>query len=249
MKALRLAALLALGFCGASQAQNAKPVRITVDEGTSMSVAVSPDGKIAGHGPAGQHLGAAGRRRRGARASPICSMMRASRSGRRTARPSPSSPIATAAMTSGRFRRTAPASGRSPGARSTTASRPSAMTAPASLFPPTAAIRWAATTTSSCWICAAARSASSPMIRRKTCMPSWSPDDRQIAFASTRENGHGVWAVDAAGGPEQRAGAKCFAHRCRRLGPGRRDRCSGHRWRVERSPWLAGGERQVHHRR
>jgi Tol biopolymer transport system component len=45
MKALRLAALLALGFCGVSQAQNAKPVRITVDEGTSMSVAASPDGK------------------------------------------------------------------------------------------------------------------------------------------------------------------------------------------------------------
>ncbi len=35
-------------------------------------------------------------------------------------------------------------------------------------------------------------------------MPSWSPDDRQVAFASTRENGHGVWAVDASGGPERR---------------------------------------------
>jgi Tol biopolymer transport system component len=35
-------------------------------------------------------------------------------------------------------------------------------------------------------------------------MPSWSPDDRRIAFASTREGGHGVWAVDVAGGPEQR---------------------------------------------
>ena len=64
MKALRLAALLALGVCGAGQAQPATPVRVTVDEGTSMAVAVSPDGKIAGDGPARQHLGAARRRRR-----------------------------------------------------------------------------------------------------------------------------------------------------------------------------------------
>ena len=35
-------------------------------------------------------------------------------------------------------------------------------------------------------------------------MPSWSPDDRQVAFASTREDGKGVWAVDAAGGTERR---------------------------------------------
>jgi Tol biopolymer transport system component len=35
-------------------------------------------------------------------------------------------------------------------------------------------------------------------------MPSWSPDDRQVSFASTRDNGKGVWAVDAAGGPEHR---------------------------------------------
>jgi dipeptidyl aminopeptidase/acylaminoacyl peptidase len=35
-------------------------------------------------------------------------------------------------------------------------------------------------------------------------MPSWSPDDSRISFASTRENGTGVWAVDAAGGPERR---------------------------------------------
>ena len=37
-------------------------------------------------------------------------------------------------------------------------------------------------------------------------MPSWSPDDRQVAFASTRENGNGIWAVDAASGPERRLG-------------------------------------------
>jgi len=35
-------------------------------------------------------------------------------------------------------------------------------------------------------------------------MPSWSPDDRQVTFASTRENGNGIWAVDASGGQERR---------------------------------------------
>jgi Tol biopolymer transport system component len=29
-------------------------------------------------------------------------------------------------------------------------------------------------------------------------MPSWSPDDREIAFASTRENGTAAWAVSVA---------------------------------------------------
>jgi len=35
-------------------------------------------------------------------------------------------------------------------------------------------------------------------------MPSWSPDDRQVAFASTRENGNGIWVADATGGGERR---------------------------------------------
>ncbi len=35
-------------------------------------------------------------------------------------------------------------------------------------------------------------------------MPSWSPDDSQVAFTSTRENGNGIWVVDAAGGAERR---------------------------------------------
>lgn len=35
-------------------------------------------------------------------------------------------------------------------------------------------------------------------------MPSWSPDDSQIAYASTRDGGQGVWAVNAAGGAERR---------------------------------------------
>jgi Tol biopolymer transport system component len=35
-------------------------------------------------------------------------------------------------------------------------------------------------------------------------MPSWSPDDGRISFVSTRESGQGVWAVDANGGEERR---------------------------------------------
>ncbi|HXB72912.1 MAG TPA: amidohydrolase family protein [Candidatus Acidoferrales bacterium] len=35
-------------------------------------------------------------------------------------------------------------------------------------------------------------------------MPSWSPNDREIAFASTRDDGHNVWAVDVATARERR---------------------------------------------
>src|SRR5438067_179687 len=35
-------------------------------------------------------------------------------------------------------------------------------------------------------------------------MPSWSPDDKEIAFASTREDGASVWAVNVATGAERR---------------------------------------------
>jgi Tol biopolymer transport system component/imidazolonepropionase-like amidohydrolase len=35
-------------------------------------------------------------------------------------------------------------------------------------------------------------------------MPTWSPDDREIAFASTRDDGRSVWAVDVANGVERR---------------------------------------------
>ena len=35
-------------------------------------------------------------------------------------------------------------------------------------------------------------------------MPSWSPDDSEIAFASTREDGRGVWAVNVASGAERK---------------------------------------------
>src|SRR5262252_8156212 len=35
-------------------------------------------------------------------------------------------------------------------------------------------------------------------------MPTWSPDDSEIAFASTRENGQSVWAVNVASGAERK---------------------------------------------
>ena len=35
-------------------------------------------------------------------------------------------------------------------------------------------------------------------------MPSWSPDDSQIAYSSTRDGGQGVWVVNLAGGAERR---------------------------------------------
>ena len=38
-------------------------------------------------------------------------------------------------------------------------------------------------------------------------MPSWSPDDSEIAFASTRENGQGVWAVKVADGTVRKLAA------------------------------------------
>lgn len=35
-------------------------------------------------------------------------------------------------------------------------------------------------------------------------MPSWSPDDKEIAFATTRENGQSVWAVNVAEGAQRK---------------------------------------------
>jgi Tol biopolymer transport system component/imidazolonepropionase-like amidohydrolase len=37
-------------------------------------------------------------------------------------------------------------------------------------------------------------------------MPTWSPDDKEIAFASTREDGRGVWAVNVDSGVERKVG-------------------------------------------
>ncbi|MFN8061157.1 MAG: amidohydrolase family protein [Vicinamibacterales bacterium] len=51
-------------------------------------------------------------------------------------------------------------------------------------------------------------------------MPSWSPDDKQIAFASTREGDHGVWAVASTGGPERRAASSTGRVDAAAWGPG-----------------------------
>ncbi|HMD34890.1 MAG TPA: amidohydrolase family protein, partial [Vicinamibacterales bacterium] len=51
-------------------------------------------------------------------------------------------------------------------------------------------------------------------------MPSWSPDDKEIAFASTREGGTGVWAVTAATGAERKAASATSTVDSPSWGPG-----------------------------
>ncbi|HYM21946.1 MAG TPA: amidohydrolase family protein, partial [Vicinamibacterales bacterium] len=51
-------------------------------------------------------------------------------------------------------------------------------------------------------------------------MPSWSPDDREIAFASTRDSGMGVWAVNAASGAEHKLTAATSVVDAPSWGPG-----------------------------
>src|SRR5215470_7662602 len=57
-------------------------------------------------------------------------------------------------------------------------------------------------------------------------MPTWSPDDEEIAFASTRENGQSVWAVSVASGAERKVSS-----------------ASG---RVDAPSWAAGGQLVYH---
>src|SRR5262245_57548676 len=51
-------------------------------------------------------------------------------------------------------------------------------------------------------------------------MPSWSPDDREIAFASAREAGRSVWAVDVATGAERRVSSAAGTVDAPSWGPG-----------------------------
>jgi Tol biopolymer transport system component len=57
-------------------------------------------------------------------------------------------------------------------------------------------------------------------------MPTWSPDDKEIAFASTRDDGQSVWAVNVADGTERKAAS-----------------ASG---RVDAPSWGAGGQLLYH---
>jgi Tol biopolymer transport system component len=52
-------------------------------------------------------------------------------------------------------------------------------------------------------------------------MPTWSPDDREIAFASTREKGQSVWAVNVADGTERRVATAAGRADAPSWGPGR----------------------------
>jgi Tol biopolymer transport system component len=51
-------------------------------------------------------------------------------------------------------------------------------------------------------------------------MPSWSPDDKEIAFSSTREGGHSVWAVSVADGKERKLSTASGAVSAPSWGPG-----------------------------
>jgi len=57
-------------------------------------------------------------------------------------------------------------------------------------------------------------------------MPTWSPDDKEIAFASTRDDGQSVWAVNVADGTERKAASAAG--------------------RVDAPSWGAGGQLVYH---
>ena len=51
-------------------------------------------------------------------------------------------------------------------------------------------------------------------------MPTWSADDKEIAFVSTREGQNGVWVAPAAGGPERRVATSAGVVDAASWGPG-----------------------------
>ncbi len=203
MKRLRLAALLALGLIGTSQAQTPAPVRVTVDEGTSMAVAVSPDGKSLAMDLQGSIwvLPAAG-----GEAHRITDVFNDARQPVWT--PDGKSIVFFAyrdggyhlwsvspdgsgqrQLTRGMFDEREPAVSHDGTHIAFSSDRGNPLGSDYNIFVldlRDGAIR---------------QLSHDPA---EDSMPSWSPDDRQIAFASTRDNGHGVWVVDVAGGPERR---------------------------------------------
>jgi Tol biopolymer transport system component/imidazolonepropionase-like amidohydrolase len=197
-----LAALLCLaGASGAAPIRAPKPVTVTVDEGTSMSVSVSPDGKMLAMDLQGSIwvLPAAGGPAR--RITDLFNDARQpvwSPDGRTIAffayrdggydlwAVSPDGSHQRL-LTQGVFDDREPAFSHDGTRIAFSSDRGSALGSDTNIF---------------------VLDLRSGEIRQLTShpaedtMPSWSPDDRQIAFASTREYGQGVWAVDAAGGPE-----------------------------------------------
>lgn len=203
MKALRLAALLALGFCGAADAQGAKAVRITADEGTSMSVAVSPDGKSLAMDLQGSIwvLPASG-----GEAHRVTDLFNDARQpvwaadgksivffayrdgGYHLWSVSPDG-TGQRQITRGMFDEREPAVSHDGSRIAFSSDRGNPLGSDYNIF------------------VLDLRSGETRQLTHdpaEDSMPSWSADDRQVIFASTREDGHGVWAVDAAGGPEQR---------------------------------------------
>lgn len=208
MKRLRLAALLALGLIGSSQAQvvppaNTGPVHVTVDEGTSMSVAVSPDGKTLAVDLQGSIwvLPAAG-----GQARRITDVFNDARQPAWT--PDGKSIVFFSyrnggyhlwsvspdgsnqkQLTRGMFDEREPAVSHDGTRIAFSSDRGNLLGSDYNIF------------------VLDLRDGSIRQLTRdpaEDSMPSWSPDDRQIAFVTTREGGHGVWAVDAAGGAERR---------------------------------------------
>ncbi|MFO1248836.1 MAG: hypothetical protein U1E93_11580 [Alphaproteobacteria bacterium] len=144
-----LATLLCLG--GSAMGAAPKPVSVTVDEGTSMSVSVSPDGRMLAMDLQGSIwvLPATG-----GVAKRITDVFN---DARQPVWSPDGKTIAFFAYRDGGYDLWAinpdgTNQHQLTRARSMTASRSTAMTAARSPFPPIVAARWAATSTSSCWI-------------------------------------------------------------------------------------------------
>ena len=203
MKAIRLAALLALTVCGASQAQVPGTERVMVDEGTSMSVSVSPDGKSLAIDLQGSIwvLPAAG-----GEAHRVTDVFNDARQPAWT--PDGKSIVFFAyrnggyhlwsvspegtgqrQLTQGVFDEREPAISHDGTRIAFSSDRGNPLGSDYNIF------------------VLDLRDNSIRQITRdpaEDSMPSWSPDDSQVAFVSTRENGRGVWVADVSSGFERR---------------------------------------------
>lgn len=203
MRLFRLAALLVLTVCSASQAQVPAAVRVTVDEGTSMSVAVSPDGKSLAIDLQGSIwvLPAAGGEAR--RVTDLFDDARqpvwtpdgrsivffAYRDGGYHLWSVSPEGTGQHQLTRGMFDEREPAVSHDGTRIAFSSDRGNPLGSDYNIY------------------VLDLRDGAVRQITRdpaEDSMPSWSPDDRQLSYVSTRENGHGVWAVNADGGPERK---------------------------------------------